>query len=150
MTEILFVAAIIVVLVIVFVVLSRRSSAAPSDDAARDSEMEEGVVSEPVPVAATAPRATIVKAEGEVATATASGTAPRWAKQFEPRSRILDDASRLRLINDLGMLRAAWCIPLLERAWEEETDPTNKIAARQALARCHGEAMSPLYLSRPN
>jgi hypothetical protein len=142
MTEILFVAAIIVVLVIAFVVLSRRSSAAPSDDAARDAEMEEGVVSEPVPVAATAPRATIVKAEVEVATAMAFGTAPRWAKQFEPRSGALDGAARLKLINDLRMLRAAWSIPLLERASEEETDPAILAAVQAALAHCRDGAAS--------
>jgi len=143
MTEILFVAAIVVVLGIAFVVLSRRGGAAAPDDSGRDAEMEEGVVSEPVPVAATGARATVVKGEVEVATATASDTAPRWSKQFEPRAGKLDDAARLKLINDLGMLRAAWCIPLLERACREETNPTNKIAAQQALARCHHEATSP-------
>jgi hypothetical protein len=136
MTEILFVAAIIVVLVIAFVVLSRRSSAAPSDDSARDSEMEEGVVSEPVPVAATAPRATIVKAEVEAAVATAPGFGRRWTTPFEPRSGSLDEAARLRLIRDLGMLRAEWCVPLLEQAYEEETGLALRVAVQGALERC--------------
>ena len=136
MTEIFFVAAIVVVLGVAFVVLSRRSSAAPSDDSVRDSEMEEGVVSEPVPISATATSATVVKAEVTVATSTVSGAIPRWATQFAPRSGALDDAARLKLINDLGMLRAAWCVPLLERAYEEETLPANRVAAQAALARC--------------
>jgi hypothetical protein len=144
MTEILFVAAIIVVLGIAFVVLSRRGTAGPPDDSARDAEMEEGIVSEPVPVAATGARATVVKAEVEVATLTAPSAAPRWAQQFEPRSGTLDDAARLKLINDLGMLRAAWCVPLLERAYEQETGPVHRAAAQLALVRCHDEVTSGL------
>ena len=140
MTEIFFVAAIIVVLVIAFIVLGRRSSAATPDDTARDAEMEEGVVSEPVPVPATATRPTVVKEEIEVAAPTSSGAGPPWAKQFEPRSGTLDNAARLKLITDLGMLRAAWCVPLLERAYEEESDPTNRAAAQAALARCRDDA----------
>ena len=142
MTEIFFVAAIIVVLGIAFVVLSRRGTAGPPDDSARDPEMEDGVVSEPVPVPATARRPTVVKEEVEVAAATAPGNGPPWAKQFEPRSGTLDNAARLKLITDLGMLRAAWCVPLLERACEEETDPANQTAAQAALARCRNEAVS--------
>jgi hypothetical protein len=144
MTEIFFVVAIIVVLGIAFVVLSRRSGEAAPDDSARDPEIEDGVVSEPVPVPATATRATVVKAEVAFATATASDKARRWSKQFEPRSGTLDDAARLKLINDLGMLRASWCVPLLERACEEEIDPANHAAAQAALARCRDEAVTRL------
>jgi hypothetical protein len=140
MTEIFFVVAIIVVLGIAFVVLSRRSGEAAPDDSARDPEMEDGVVSEPVPVPATATRPTVVKEEVEVATAPGAGT--RWAKQFEPRSGTLDNAARLKLITDLGMLRAAWCVPLLEQACGEEPDPGNRAAAHAALARCRDAATS--------
>jgi hypothetical protein len=139
MTEILFVAAIVVVLAIAFVVLSRRSSAASSDDSARDAEMEDGVVSEPVPVAASVTRAAVVKAEVEGATVTTTGSLPHWATQFEPRSGRLDNAARLKLINDLGMLRAAWCIPVLEQAFEDERDITLRTAAQVALERCRNQ-----------
>jgi hypothetical protein len=144
MTEIYFVVAIIVVLGIAFVVLSRRNGEAVADDSARDPEIEDGVVSEPVPVPATATRSTAVKEEVEVATATAPGAVTHWAKQFEPRSGTLDDAARLKLINDLGMLRAPWCVPLLKRAYEEESDPANRVAAQAALSRYRDEAGVPL------
>jgi hypothetical protein len=64
--------------------------------------------------------------------------------EFEPRSGILDDADRLKLINDLGMLRASWCVPLLQRACEEEHDPANRAAAQTALALCRAEVTSAL------
>lgn len=139
MTEILFVAAIIVVLVIAFLVLSRRSGTAAPDETARDPEMEEGVVSEPVPVAASVTPAAVVKAEVEGASVTITGSLPHWATQFEPRSGRLDDAARLKLINDLGMLRAAWCIPVLEQAFEDERDITLRTAAQVALERCRNQ-----------
>jgi hypothetical protein len=63
----------------------------------------------------------------------------RWTKQFEPRSGALDEQARLRLINDLGMLRAPWCVPLLVQACEEETEPAHRVAAQLALARCREE-----------
>lgn len=143
MAEILLVAAVVVVLAVAFFVLSRRSGAA-SEDAAPNAEMEEGVVSEPVPVAASTPRAAVVKDDVDVAQMTAPAPARGWTTQFEPRSGALDEAARLKLINDLGMLRAPWCIPLLERACEEETDPAIRSAARSALARCGDTAPSQL------
>jgi hypothetical protein len=134
--EILFVVAVVVVLGIAFVVLSRRSRTTPSQVSVRDSDMEEGVVSEPVPVVAAISRTMVHKAEIDLELETGNSAAPRWAKQFEPASGMLGDAARLKLIKDLGMLRAAWCIPLLERAYVEETDSTNRTAAHEALARC--------------
>ncbi|SRR5665213_207218 len=136
MTEIVLVVAVVAVLAVAFFVLSRRGTGASPADAMQDGEMEEGVVSEPVPVAPTVRRGTIVEAELEQATVRSRISTPRWTTQFEPRAGTLDDAARLKLINDLGMLRAAWCVPLLERAYEEETGTANRNAAQLALARC--------------
>ncbi|HZO92233.1 MAG TPA: hypothetical protein VFB22_00560 [Candidatus Baltobacteraceae bacterium] len=77
----------------------------------------DGVVGEPVPVAPTI----------------------RWAQQFASRGE-LDDAARLKLINDLGFLRAAWCVPLLSEAYREERDPALRAAALDALEACDPDA----------
>lgn len=55
-----------------------------------------------------------------------------WPRQLDP-SASLDDDARARLIGDLAKLRAAWCVPILERAVEEERDPQMRQAAREAL-----------------
>ncbi len=79
---------------------------------------DDGVVSEPVPIA---PQI-------------------RWAQQFAPPSGTLDDAARLKLIADLGFLRAAWCVPLLTEAYREERDPAVRRAALDALEACDPDA----------
>jgi hypothetical protein len=113
--------------VVVFMLFERWWQPVPVAPASRD-DFEEGVVSEPVPIS-------------PVTDAPAPAAEPqiRWTKQFEPRSGALDDQARLRLINDLGMLRAPWCVPLLVQASEEETDPAHRVAAQLALARCREE-----------
>jgi len=65
-----------------------------------------------------------------------------WARQFEPRSGPLDEAARLKLIGDLEMLRAAWCVPLLRQAAAEETSPEMRDAAERALSRCQNSPTS--------
>jgi hypothetical protein len=140
--EILLVAAVVIVLATAFLVLSRRSGAATSEEAGFAAETEEGIVSDPVPIAATRPLATTAKAEVAVTTATAPVTPIGWVAPFEPRSGALDDRDRLKLINDLGMLGAAWCIPLLEQACREEPGPGNRTAAHAALARCRDAVTS--------
>ena len=120
------IALIVIAVVIFFVVRARREpvpvAARPQDD------FEEGVVSDPVPI-------------DDFAHVPPAADEPgiRWTKQFEPRSGALSDDARLRLINDLGMLRAPWCVPLLQQAFEEETDPAHRVAAQLALARCREE-----------
>ena len=113
--------AVIVVLVAAFVLLNRRNAAAVPA-AQPDNVEDDGVVSEPVPVNGTAQ--------------VAEPNGVTWTKQFDASSEPLDDAARLRLIDDLGMLRASWCIPLLEQALREETDPAHRDAAQRALASC--------------
>ena len=55
-----------------------------------------------------------------------------WPRQLDP-SASLDDAARAALIADLAKLRAAWCVPILERALEEERDSQMRQAVREAL-----------------
>jgi hypothetical protein len=58
----------------------------------------------------------------------------RWAKRFEPRDGAFDDATRLSLIRDLGIVRAPWGVPLLTQAYEEEPAIDHRRAALRALA----------------
>ena len=83
--------------------------------------LDDAVVGEPVPIDASAAR-----------------PAPRnitWTQQFEPRSGTLDDAARLKLIHDLEMLRAPWCVELLRQAVAEEPTAANREAAERAIRR---------------
>lgn len=48
----------------------------------------------------------------------------------------LDDAAREKLLGDMQLIGAAWCVPLLERAVEEERDQTLRDAAVRALETC--------------
>jgi hypothetical protein len=59
-----------------------------------------------------------------------------WPARIQRTGESLDAEARLRLITDLGMLRASWCVPILEQASEEETDPDLRTAAQTALAKC--------------
>src|ERR1700733_7058225 len=157
MTRLTAAAVIVVIGAIVFIVLGRSEKIPVAT--ASNADFEEGVVSEPVPITATSVRAALddVRSdvdddrivagpakpdpgEADAAPADAPGVPHgRWTQQFEPRSGALDDEARLRLINDLGMLRAPWCVPLLVLACEEETDPAHRVAAQLALARCREE-----------
>ncbi|HWT05641.1 MAG TPA: HEAT repeat domain-containing protein, partial [Xanthomonadales bacterium] len=58
----------------------------------------------------------------------------RWAKRFEPRDGAFDDATRLNLLRDLGIVRAPWGVPLLTQAYEEEPAAEHRRAALRALA----------------
>jgi hypothetical protein len=153
----LLIAALVIVVIgtIIFILLGRKEKTPVA--VGSNPEFEEGVVSEPVPITATSVRAALNDVRDDVddpiagaplnpvASAADAVAAPgaerrtRWTEQFEPRSGALDDAARLRLINDLGMLRAPWSVPLLVRACEEETDPAHRVAAQLALARCREE-----------
>lgn len=134
MIEVLIVGAIVVVLIAAIVVFGMRKG---TNDVglALDDELQDGVVSDPVPIERGAPTGNSVEF---LENATASGgvrTAIRWTKQFETAGPLSDDA-RLSLIRDLGMLRAAWCVPLLEQAAAEETDPSSQAAVQRSLSRC--------------
>jgi hypothetical protein len=57
-----------------------------------------------------------------------------WTAQLN--STPLDDTARERLIDDLAMLRAAWCVPLLAKAYDEEVLASHRRRALVALANC--------------
>ncbi|BDE06813.1 hypothetical protein WPS_20890 [Vulcanimicrobium alpinum] len=59
-----------------------------------------------------------------------------WPQRFDPRVGELDDEARIRLLGDLAIVRAVWCLPILELATREETAPEVLAAARAALAAC--------------
>jgi hypothetical protein len=62
----------------------------------------------------------------------------------------MDDDARLRLIRDLGLIRAAWVVPILTQAAQEERKPEHRDAVRQALAACEqreGSATTELTTS---
>ncbi|MCW3101223.1 MAG: hypothetical protein JWL77_6841 [Chthonomonadaceae bacterium] len=116
-----------------FIVKGRRQTSSAAARAFDD--FEEGTISEPLPIQAIE---SLPVAEEQQIT---------WTKQFEPRSGQLSDEARLRLINDLGLLRAPWCVPLLSQACEEEIDPAHRVAAQLALARCREVVSAALELS---
>lgn len=57
-----------------------------------------------------------------------------WTAQLTAAT--LDEAARLRLIDDLVLLRAAWSVALLRRAHEEERAPHVRARIEEALAAC--------------
>jgi hypothetical protein len=59
----------------------------------------------------------------------------RWSRQFDPAGGTLSDEARLKLIADLGLIRADWSEAILEQALNEETDAVHVSAVRAALGR---------------
>jgi len=74
--------------------------------------------------------------EDGAATVVARDPEYHWPKSFAPKSGRLDDAARLRLIHDLALVRAPWCVPILQQAYETERNPELRRAAREALNAC--------------
>jgi hypothetical protein len=58
-----------------------------------------------------------------------------WPKELSGEAA-LDDDARLQLINDLGLIGAPWCVPLLERALDQETNEAHLRAVQDALGAC--------------
>ena len=129
MTFTILVIVVLVVLAAAFVALTRRDTAAVGAREPDTVDEADRVVSEPVPVNGTAQ--------------VAEPNRITWIKQFDPNSGALDAAARLRLIEDLALLRASWCVPVLEQACREETDPKHRDAAQRALELCRDAAGSP-------
>jgi hypothetical protein len=122
MAVLLIVIGLVVALAVAAFILNGRREVAPV--AARVfNDFDEGPIREPLSIQAIEPLP--VAEEPQI----------HWTKQFEPRSGRLSDEARLQLINDLGLLRAPWCLPLLTQAYEEEPDLTHRAAAQLALAR---------------
>jgi hypothetical protein len=64
-----------------------------------------------------------------------------WPSRLSSGSAPMEDDARLRLIRDLGLIRAAWVVPILTQASKEEREPAQREAVRQALAACeHSDA----------
>ena len=59
-----------------------------------------------------------------------------WPSRLSSGSAPMDDDARLRLIRDLGLIRAAWVVPILTQASNEEREPAHRDAVRQGLAAC--------------
>jgi hypothetical protein len=59
-----------------------------------------------------------------------------WPSRLSSGSAPVDDDTRLRLIRDLGLIRAAWVVPILTQAAREEREPAHRDAVQQALAAC--------------
>lgn len=71
----------------------------------------------------------------------------RWTKRFDPRENAFDDATRLSLLRDLGIVRAPWGVPLLAQAYEEEPAPAHRRAALLALAAYRHPDAQPTFES---
>jgi hypothetical protein len=125
MTLTILILVVVAALAVAFFILTRRDQVAVAANPPTATDDIDGVVSEPTPV------------NGVVHASGAEGIT--WTHQFDPSSGTLSDESRLRLIDDLGLLRAPWCIPLLEQACREESDPAHSAAARRALALCRDQ-----------
>jgi hypothetical protein len=59
-----------------------------------------------------------------------------WPKMFDPRAGELSDAERLQLIEDLALVHAPWCVPILSKAYDEESSSEQRKAALRALTAC--------------
>ena len=69
----------------------------------------------------------------------------RWCQQFDPRSGVLDETARLRLIGDLGVIAKDWCVPLLAQAYEEESKPAHRQAALIGLTSCRSRTAAATF-----
>lgn len=110
-------------------VMRARASAPAAPAEARTDEsvvFDDEVIVEAYPAVVTA----------ELITASPPDPQPTWPDRVQRNAAPLDAAARLRLIADLALLRAGWCIPILEDACAQETDPALHAAAEAALARC--------------
>lgn len=122
------------VVAVAFYLISQRGSpvgvAASSPDtssyAPPAAPGEAVIVGDVMPIASNEPFAE--------ATLAAAPATIRWARRFEPRDGAFDDATRLSLIRDLGIVRAPWGVPLLTQAYEEEPAAEHRRAALRALA----------------
>jgi hypothetical protein len=144
--------AALVVLCVIVVAFIRSSGHEPVATTTAPPEFEDGVVSDPVPMPrrstladepAYVPTSSVVGATARLAGESSDAAAPaeprrmRWSRQFVPAGSTLSDEGRLKLIADLGLIRADWSDAILEQALNEETDAAHVAAVRSALKRAH-------------
>lgn len=141
----------LVVLGVIIYAFIRSSGREPVAPSIAPIEFEDGIVSEPVPMPRRLPDAGMqayvqsssavgaaARLAGEPSDLARAPTEPRrvrWSRQFDPAGGTLSDEARLKLIVDLGLVRAAWSDAILEQALSEETDPAYVLAVRVALGR---------------
>ena len=109
----------------------------PADSSATSSTESNSASATTTPAAVdgVAPQATTAAPTPAPATTlTARRHDIRWARRFEPADASFDDATRLSLLKDLGIVRAPWGVPLLAQAYEEEPDAEHRRAALRSLA----------------
>jgi len=116
---------VIVALAAAFYIMTRRDGVAVPTAEPEALDEADGVVSDPVPVNGTAHISQFDRIS--------------WTRQFGQSSSELDEDTRLHLIHDLGLLRAPWCVPILEQACHEETSPRLRTEAQRALTSCRAE-----------
>jgi hypothetical protein len=107
----------------------RSATADDAAGAAHDASPVAQPASEPF-----APAASSEAVAAPVAAETVPAPEMCWAKRFAPRNGVLDDATRLGVIRDLGLVRAPWGVPLLVEAYDEEPDAAHRRAVLAALA----------------
>lgn len=131
----------------------------PTGDAAVLADDDFSSTGEPFAVDSTA-AVTTVAAAGDEGTSIAAGSAgdvrpeappeppvPAWPSQVagaEP----LDDEARQRLLGDLGIVRAPWCVPILAQAYAEESKSALRCAALLALVGLRGSAEARAVLAQ--
>jgi hypothetical protein len=70
----------------------------------------------------------------EASTAAIASTPLGWTTLVTEDQSVLDADARIRLLADLGIVRAPWCVPILIRAYDEERDPAVRRAVLVALS----------------
>jgi len=120
-----------------FWLMTRKGQAPPPLVAAREPSFRVEYLEPEAPAVA-------VKASPEPAPVVAEipspPSPPQWPLRIDPKSTALDDEARLRMLTDLGVVRTAWCVPILAQAYAEETAPALRLAALRALADCRQPA----------
>jgi hypothetical protein len=132
----------------------------PSGEAAVLADDDFSSTGEPFAVDSTAAVATVAAASDE-GTSIAAGSAgdvraeappeppvPAWTSQVAGPTEPLDDEARGRLLGDLGIVRAPWCVPILAQAYAEESKSALRCAALLALVGLRGSAEARAVLAQ--
>ena len=139
----------LVVVAAVFAVMALRrmgdpaSTAVPVAAAAARTAAATAAVLEAVPAAVAgaadddAPAGATPVADATAGEADAE-IAVRWPLRVAPRAAPLDEEARARLLADLALLRAPWCVPILAEAYAEESSAALRRAALKALRSLSG------------
>lgn len=122
-------AVIVLALVLVVIAIAKRAACSASGDVENERLAVLGAT--PVHPSEAGPGMADIIGEAEEPAIT-------WTAQLTTAT--LDEAARLRLIDGLVLLRPAWSVGLLHRAYEEERAPHVRARIEEALLAC-GEAI---------